>query len=242
MNNKKTIFITIVILIGSLVIFAFIQKEIQLNNETSSQYLMEPGINIRGQIKHASEINEYSDYSNNNFMPEYAVSNDLIEIKNKGASYFPSLESKYYFLALPEHKNLFHTSYMQTSYTVSLNNFSVVTKTNSNNHNCFSQSISYNEQPLALLKLNSKREKNVSQTKSQENLNQQHNGFYGSDAEFHFTINKPLENNYSIQNVIVDPGDPPDGNPIPVQDGTYFLIFLITLYGVWKILLYQKNN
>lgn len=237
MYNKKTILITIVILIGSLVTFAFIQNEIQLNNETSNLSLMVPRINFHGKFKHASEINY-----NISIMPEYEISNDLIDLKNTDACCFPFSESGNYYHALSVYNNLFQKNQLQNINSIYPNNYRNKTKSHFNNHNSFSQSISFTEQPLELIKLNSKKEKNASLNILQKNSNHQHDAYYADDTELPYKIDRPFENNNKIQNLIVDPGDPPDGNPIPVQDGTCFLVFLVVVYGIWKFKFYLKDN
>jgi len=43
-----------------------------------------------------------------------------------------------------------------------------------------------------------------------------------------------LGNQFGVQNYIIDPGDPPDGDAIPVPDGFYFLLFLGVIYTSCK--------
>lgn len=245
MNNKNTILVTIITLIGILVIFVLFQKEIQLDCETSSHNLFESGINIRGGIKHVSEINYYSYYDNSNFMPEFSTTNDLIEIKNNGAFSVPFSENANYNEILPELNNSFHIDQVQVINAIQPNNYRGMGQSSySNDANSFSQSIRSNKYSIPLLKLNLKRKKNVSSTISisQENTTKQHYGFYSYNFESSNTTGGSFENNYGIQYVIVDPGDPPDGNPIPVPDGTYFLVLQAVFYGIWKKKFQSNDN
>ena len=50
-----------------------------------------------------------------------------------------------------------------------------------------------------------------------------------------------LGNQFGVQNDIIDPGDPPDGDAIPVPDGFYFLMFLGVIYTCWKIKILVKE-
>lgn len=69
----------------------------------------------------------------------------------------------------------------------------------------------------------------------QNDSTQQHEEFHvlhslpASNADVAFV------NYYGVQNDIIDPGDPPDGDEIPVPNGTYFLLVLSCIYACWKI-------
>lgn len=241
-SKKTTIIVTIIILILFFVAYTFFQKEFQLNKKTSDLYLSGHSINFHSKYKLTSNINFNSYDDNTNFMTEFPSSTNLNEIKKTGLSYLPFLENKNYYHPFPANKNLHHSIHFQISNAFHTNDYRDITKSCSNNHNYFSQSVSFNEYPLELFKLKSKRVKNDNSTNSQENTSQQHNGFYSYYSESLFARNNPFENNYNSQDIIIDPGDPPEGNPIPVQDGTYILFFLVGIYGIWKIKLYLKNN
>ena len=65
--------------------------------------------------------------------------------------------------------------------------------------------------------------------------NQLRNGFYSLMSFPVYRTGISLENQYEVPNEIIDPGDQPDGDAIPVPDGFYFLLFLGVIYTTWKM-------
>jgi len=60
-------------------------------------------------------------------------------------------------------------------------------------------------------------------------------GFYSLMSFPVYRTGISLENQYEVPNEIIDPGDQPDGDAIPVPDGFCFLLFLGVIYTSWKM-------
>ena len=70
---------------------------------------------------------------------------------------------------------------------------------------------------------------------SHNDTTQLRNGFYSLMSFPVYRTGISLENQYEVPNEIIDPGDQPDGDAIPVPDGFYFLLFLGVIYTTWKM-------
>jgi hypothetical protein len=77
---------------------------------------------------------------------------------------------------------------------------------------------------------------------SRNDTTHMYHGFYSLKSFPAYLPGIQLGNQYGVQNDIIDPGDPPDGDAIPVPDGFYFLLFLGVIYTCCKININNKKE
>jgi hypothetical protein len=94
---------------------------------------------------------------------------------------------------------------------------------------------SFNKQAFTLKLFPGKRIKSHSLINSQFDTTHQNTEFHDLNSIPAFKSKNSFVNYYGVQNDFIDPGDPPDGDEIPVPNGTYFLLILSAIYACWKI-------
>ena len=95
--------------------------------------------------------------------------------------------------------------------------------------------LGFNSQVFSLDLFPFKKRKSTPLISSRNDTTLLHNGFFSLRSFPAYSPGILFENKYGVQNDIIDPGDPPDGDAIPVPDGFYFLLFLGVIYTSWKI-------
>ena len=92
-----------------------------------------------------------------------------------------------------------------------------------------------NSQEFTLSLFPRKRMNRTALINSRNDTTHMYHGFYSLKSFPAYLPGIQFGNQYGVQNDIIDPGDPPDGDAIPVPDGFYFLMFLGVIYTSCKI-------
>jgi len=237
MYRKNRISVIIVILLAFLFIIIYLTVASLTNHNSAYTNLVETGIHFNG------EIMRFSSSCNQNPGKDYDISiSDIIQNYesvhiNRGLAFSGAFQnnsirpSGLWIAEKSIPKAQVHIN--QEMYQMNVGNTGQ--RTGWYYLNSSPTMSGLNSQEFTLSLFPRKRINRNALINSHNDTTQLRNGFYSIRSFPAYKQNLLLENQYGIQNEIIDPGDPPEGEVIPVSDGLYILLFLGMIYTIWKI-------
>jgi hypothetical protein len=233
--NNTSFFI--VVLVASFIAVIYLNIESLADDHSIHANFRDTGIHFHGEIMRyasscASYPNQDVDFPNSDLSQNY-----YSPLFNKRLLFSaPLQQSSIRFTTSYATNSTYQKNHIQLHSTLSLTNL-INTGTQNNRQNTNNSFVlsGFNPQAFTSNLFPGKRMQRHSITYFRDDTTKQH-------LEFHVLNSFPVSNtnisyvNYSgVQDDIIDPGDQPDGDEIPVPNGTYFLLFLSAIYACWKI-------
>jgi len=227
----------IVILLAAFIAVIYLNIESLADDHSIHANFRDTGIHFHGEIMRyassgASFANQDVDLPNSDLSQNYHS-----PFFNKGLLFSASLQQSSIRLSTSYATNsTYQKNHIQLHSTLSLMNLiNTGTQNNEQNPNSSFVLSGFNSQAFTSNLFPGKRMQRHSIIYFRDDTTKQH-------LEFHVLNSIPSSNtnvsfvNYSgVQDDIVDPGDQPDVDEIPVPNGTCFLLLLSVIYACWKI-------